>query len=215
MVDRNHPLLSEGEPITFSRGTVLWWAGDPADSLIAICTGVIKLERTCGERSMILELVGRGGLVGEEAAVAGTARATTSAVVSGGHGFRVSRRRLLRQLSRRPSLARPLMEVSQARAAIFADRLADLHSGRVAQRLARLLQQLGRDHGLRDARGTFVPLPLSRRELSDLIGCRDETVTRIMTRWQRAGMVETLREGLVLRSEGWLAREAGQASSAA
>jgi CRP-like cAMP-binding protein len=43
---------------------------------------------------------------------------------------------------------------------------------------------------------------LSRGDLADLVGCRVETTIRVMTRWQREGVVETQREGLVIRDEG-------------
>jgi CRP/FNR family transcriptional regulator len=66
--------------------------------------------------------------------------------------------------------------------------------------------------GLKDARGTFVPLRLSRGDLADMVGCRVETTIRVMTRWQREGVVETQREGLVIRDRVLLAEAAHRAA---
>jgi hypothetical protein len=45
----------------------------------------------------------------------------------------------------------------------------------------------------------LVPVVLSRGELSSLVGARVETVIRVLSRWQKQGMVETSREGFWLR----------------
>jgi CRP-like cAMP-binding protein len=62
-----------------------------------------------------------------------------------------------------------------------------------------VLLRIGEQVGLQDARGTFVPVKLSRGDLADMVGCRVETTIRVMTRWQRQGVLETQREGIVLK----------------
>ena len=41
----------------------------------------------------------------------------------------------------------------------------------------------------------FVPLPLSRQEIADLVGTTIETAIRVMSRWQKEGVVETDKKG--------------------
>jgi CRP-like cAMP-binding protein len=45
---------------------------------------------------------------------------------------------------------------------------------------------------------TFIGLPLSRQELADLIGTTLETAIRLMSRWQKEGIVLTEKEGFVI-----------------
>jgi CRP/FNR family transcriptional regulator len=94
----------------------------------------------------------------------------------------------------------------------FTQRLDDIGHGQVENRLARVLLRIGDEVGLKDARGTFVPLRLSRGDLADMVGCRVETTIRVMTRWQREGVVETQREGLVIRDRVLLAEAAHRAA---
>jgi CRP/FNR family transcriptional regulator len=56
-----------------------------------------------------------------------------------------------------------------------------------------------------EGHGTLVPVVLSRGELSSLVGARVETVIRVLSRWQKQGLLETSREGFLLRDIGALA----------
>ena len=63
-----------------------------------------------------------------------------------------------------------------------------------------LIGASGEDVGLPDSRGIFVPLRLTRGDLASMVGCRVETTIRVLKRWQREGLVETRREGLVIKN---------------
>lgn len=204
-VDRNAPLVNDGEAVRFRRGEVLWRQGDPASALFSVCTGAVKLTRRWPDgREMILDLVFRGQLMGEAAAVPGALHATTAVALTAGRAMRVEDNELRRLLRERPELTPSLLSLAVERQAAFTRRLDELNHGAVESRLARVLLRVGDEVGLKDSRGVFVPVHLSRGDLADLVGCRVETTIRIMTRWQREGVVETQREGLVLRDRATL-----------
>lgn len=209
-VDQNAPLMRDGEGLRFRRGEVLWRQGEPASALFSVCTGAVKLTRRWPDgREMILDLVFRGQLMGEAAAVPGAVHATTAVALTAGRAVRVEEPELRRMLREQPALSTTLLGLAVARQAAFTRRLDELNHGAVESRLARVLLRVGDEVGLKDSRGVFVPVHLSRGDLADLVGCRVETTIRIMTRWQREGVVETQREGLVLRDRAAL-EAAGQ-----
>jgi CRP-like cAMP-binding protein len=78
--------------------------------------------------------------------------------------------------------------------------------GTVRRRLAHVLSMLMGRSGIRDARGVFVPLRLPRSDLADLAGCRVETAVRQLTSWRDAGLLHTVREGLVVTEPEQLIR---------
>lgn len=197
-VERTAPLIVGGEGIRFKRGDVLFDVGMPADELLSICVGHVRLAVPRGDRLATLEVVGRGGLVGEAAAVPGAPYAARCEALSDGRAVRMPARKLQALLAKRPALREPLLEIACLRAARFAERLGEMGDGRVRVRLARALCDLGEQVGLHDARGTFIPLRLSRGDVADLVGCRVETAIRALSAWQREGLVDTQREGLVL-----------------
>jgi CRP/FNR family transcriptional regulator len=49
--------------------------------------------------------------------------------------------------------------------------------------------------GRREPGGVVIPMVLSRQEIADLLGTTIETAIRIMSRWQKEGLVETERSG--------------------
>ena len=211
----NAPLMAAGEAFRFRRGDVLWSQGATADWVTVICSGTVKLSRRWpGEREPILILAHRGQILGEEAALAESQRVATVTAMTPGKALRVSSEDLGRLLKRSPKLYERLLGLSCQRLAAITERLEELGQGSVEERLARVLLRVGHEVGLRDARGIFLPLRLTRGDLADLVGCRVETIIRVMTRWQREGVVETLREGLVIKHPHELEQVAVHAAAA-
>ncbi len=201
----NQLLMQQGECIRYKRGEVLWKQDDPADWMVAVCTGTIKLTREWpGGRDAILDLVHRGQLVGAGAALPNANHSSTCSVLAAGKGIRVHRNKLQSLLAQRPDLSTELLKLAHTRLQSFVKRLEEMAHGPVEQRLARVLLRIGDDVGLPDSRGVFVPLRLTRGDLAGMVGCRVETTIRVLTRWQREGLVETRREGLVIRNRDQL-----------
>jgi CRP/FNR family transcriptional regulator len=77
-------------------------------------------------------------------------------------------------------------------------RLAELTGGRIDIRFARLFLKLADQLGRQEQGATFIALALSRQDLADLTGTTIETAIRIMSRWNKDGVVRTEREGFVI-----------------
>jgi CRP/FNR family cyclic AMP-dependent transcriptional regulator len=199
-------LQDAGEPIRFKKGRLFWRHGEACDGLIVVRTGAVKVFRQSNEgRPLSLELVLRGGVVGEEAALPGARRMASVQAVTPGRALYLSHARLRGLLADDPDVLATLFEVHSARADRTFTRLEELAEVPVEGRVARLISRLANEVGLPDARGTFVPLKLSRVEIAQLASCRSETVIRLMTRWKEAGLVITQREGLVITEPEQLA----------
>jgi CRP-like cAMP-binding protein len=52
--------------------------------------------------------------------------------------------------------------------------------------------------GKKDEHGAYLSLSLSRQELADLLGTTLETAIRLMSRWQKEGVVLTEKEGFTI-----------------
>lgn len=202
-------LMRHGEEFRFKRGDRLWRQGESARFLVTLCTGVVKVTREWPDgREAVLDLAFRGDMIGELAAQEGAIQTGTCTALSSGRAIRVPAERLRRLLKVDPALSHTLLDVALRRQASFSRRLDEMAHGPVENRLARVLTRIGDQVGLKDARGTFVPVRLSRGDLADMVGCRVETTIRVMTRWQREGVVETQREGLIIRDPAVLAETA-------
>jgi len=76
-------------------------------------------------------------------------------------------------------------------------RLADM-TGSAESRAARLFLTLADRVGIPRGDGVFIPLPLSRQEVADLIGTTLETAIRLMSRWQKDEFVLTEKTGFLI-----------------
>lgn len=203
--EANSLLMQHGECIRFERGEELWQQGEGADWMMAVCTGTLKLTRQWpGGRDAILDLIHRGQLVGVGAAIPGAQHSATCSVLASGKGIRLNRPRLRALLGQKPEINATLLQLAHSRQQAFVQRLEEMAHGPVEHRLARVLLRIGDDLGLPDSRGVFVPVRLTRGDLAGMVGCRVETTIRVLTRWQRQGVVETKREGLVIRDRNQL-----------
>ena len=77
-------------------------------------------------------------------------------------------------------------------------RIGHLTNGDVELRLQNLLKDFGDRYGMYTGKTTFIPLSLSRQKLADMLNCRSETVTRIVSKWRRNGEVDFRKEGIEL-----------------
>jgi CRP-like cAMP-binding protein len=202
-VDDNALLMSHGEKFRFERGDVLWQASEPAFWMGSVCVGL--LEFTCPAsptNGLILDLAQRGQIFGIEAAIENMRRPTTCVALTSGRGIRLKAAplRALRHGVNGSEISTLLLRAQTAQNVHHATRIRELSLGQVDQRLATVLLRLAGDLGLDDARGTFLPVRLTRSDLARFVSCREETITRLMRRWEKAEIVSTLREGFVFHN---------------
>lgn len=189
-----------GEQVSFQSGDVLWNQDAPARSIFVVSTGILKLQRKWpGGSTTILGLFNRGSIIGEESVMDSPKRYATCVSIVQGKGYLVTQEKLNRVLQQK-EVALSLLKLSTTRLQKSLKRMEELLDGPVDSRLASTLLRLGSQIGISDGRGFFIPVRLTRGELAEFIGCRAETTTRLMTKWKRSGLVDTKREGIVIKN---------------
>jgi CRP-like cAMP-binding protein len=202
---------------SYKRREHLWRAGDQPQSLMVVRSGLVKLVRAAAHgRSAICGLFGPGSAIGELALIKGipfptsTIAATDSVVVAC-----IPRVEALDALRRDAALSLNLLCSLETRLALLHDKIDVLSAGSVEARLATLLlkfyEQLGDDF---DDGTSRIPVPLSRQELADLVSTSFETAIRVVSRWEREGIVSTDADGFTLKNMAALRRTSGLASVA-
>ena len=69
------------------------------------------------------------------------------------------------------------------------DRLLEIHSLEVEQRLAHSLLRLIRQVGQSGAQGTSLSIPVTRQDLADLAGTTLYTASRVVSSWDHQGLI--------------------------
>lgn len=194
-----------GEPRRFRRKQALWEMGEPAEGVFLVTSGCVKLHRVNGGRRVTLDLAHRGELLGLDGSQPGMTRSCSATALNLVKGVFVDSERLVQLAGQHGEIWPLLLSSTRDRATHFAQDLEELATLSVEQRLAKRLLDIASSVGLADARGVFIPLRMTRVELSEMAWCRSETVIRLMTKWTDNGWVQTQREGIVLRSVDGLA----------
>ena len=189
---------------SFQRGEYLFREGDPADTVFALARGRVKVVKAApGGREMILEVFGPGDPVGMVAVLREMEFPAAAVAMEETEVLAMSSRGFYRALERVPGMARWLLLGLTERLVALTRRLADLQGGSVEYRMARLFLTLADRLGRREKGASIVPLHLTRQEIAGMVGTTVETAIRVMSRWQKERLVETLPEGFrILDQEG-------------
>jgi CRP/FNR family transcriptional regulator, nitrogen oxide reductase regulator len=184
---------------TYPKGETIFEQESASDAFYAITSGRVKIFKMMPNgKDLILEVFGPGDPLGAVAAYMDRPFPASAVALEDTTCVLIPRPAFFRLLEANPSLVRGLLLGLTTRLVELTNRLAELTGGRIEPRFARLFVKLGSEMGRADRGGTFVPLALSRQELADMTGTTIETCIRIMSRWNKDGIVHTEKDGFVV-----------------
>jgi CRP-like cAMP-binding protein len=171
---------------SYRRGTPILLEGDHADSVLAIVSGCLREVRTTADgRQQTVRLVGPGELAGVEALSSPTYHATVEAVTPT-LACKVASSGVREHLAAHPDLMRAFLAEVTTEMQAIRDSALWLGALSAEERVVALLQRLTRAA----QPGAFLELPLTRLEMSEVLGLTHSTVSRIVQRLARAGVIE-------------------------
>jgi CRP-like cAMP-binding protein len=78
------------------------------------------------------------------------------------------------------------------------ERVRELSTQRVEQRVARAVLRLARQAGHSTVDGTAIEFPLRRKDVADISGTTLHTASRILTAWEKAGLLVSQNQRLTI-----------------
>ncbi len=182
------------ELTAFDKGATIFREGDAADRIYFLFLGRVKIVKSGPERDLILEILGPGEPVGAVAAFERRPFPASAVAIEPSGLISIPETAFFQLIEKRPAITRALLAGLTLRLMSLNRRLADM-TGSVEYRTARLFATLAARLGQPGDAGVFVPLPLSRQEIADLVGTTIETAIRVMSRWHKEKLVETEAKG--------------------
>lgn len=178
------------------RDQYIFLEGDAADYVYVVVEGKVKIVKQApGGKEVILEVFAATEVFGGATLLLDRHPASAVAMEPG-VVLRLPRAHYKALLQRFPPLAFQIIER-------LADRLREAHqvirglaADRVEARMARLLFKLADKIGAPAGNGTRLQLQLTRQDVADMVGCTLETAIRILSRWQKEGLIKT-EEGVI------------------
>lgn len=191
-------------------GKAIYLAGQRADRLHVVATGIVKLTGPTPEGGeVLLEVLGPASFLGTLPALGGTTHAEDAWMLTAGCLLSFDAAQFDAVLAENPSVARRALAAVGARVRTAQERVRRSASASAPVRIASTLLVLAEQFGVEDGDRILVDVPLAREDLASLAGCAPETVSRSLAEWSRDGLVETGRRWVALRRPAALAEVAG------
>ena len=181
------------------KGDAIWHAGDAPDSLTMVVEGRVKVVKHADPGDVILEMFGPGEIVGVVALYNQIRYPASAVAMEPSVLLRLPRRDWFDLLERDAAFMRAVMLAMTRLNMALTRKLASMHGTRVQARIASLFLSLAERMGRATPEGLEVPIALSRQEIAETVGTTVETAIRVMSRWNREGVLLTGRDRLSVR----------------
>lgn len=191
-------LLQQAQRQTVGAGTILFAAGQLAETVHVLVSGVAQLVQATPRGSrVVVKYVGAGEVFGSPALLDRFYPADAVTLTECTE-LRWPASVLRTIVDRYPQVALNVIRDLETRLREMEDRLRDLSSEPVEHRLARAILKLVERFGRQIPEGVEIPFPVSRQDLADLIGSTLPTVSRTLGTWETQRRIRRYRRRLVI-----------------
>lgn len=190
----------------YAQGETIYFSGDRARHLYIVASGQIKLMRhTLAGQDILVDMLSSGDFFGtlstlEEAAYPDTAQAQTSVCV-----LTITVEDFRGILARCPSAALTVLDIISKRLHDAHEMLRQLSAHPVEQRIAHILLKLADKLGESSDEGLLIQMPLTRDDIAQMTGATAETASRVMSQFQKDGIINSGRQWVAITDKVRLA----------
>ena len=198
---------------SIEEGEFFFFQGDPADYLYVLISGRAKLmQMNPSGQQVNLRTINEWQMFGALGAVRENALYPVSAEAIEQSTALAIRSDFFHDLMQtRPYLSFDLMKLMTGYIQEMQQRYRELATEKVEQRLARTLLRLTAQMGVKQADGG-IELTFTRQDLAEMSGTTLFSASRVLSEWEKRGLVESGRERVVIRKPHELVKIAEESS---
>ena len=165
--------------------------GDPDRQLYFLLEGTVRLYKIYGgHKEATVAMLKDRGVFGELDLGEGSRQRCFAEALTGVRVAVVRKSVLVEAIKRDPALATKLLFSFSERLRQSDEAIETLLSREVSARLARLLLNLGERFGETTGSGTLIDVRLTHQDLANMIVSTREAVSKVMSEFQREGLIE-------------------------
>lgn len=183
-------ILDQATPRNYPEGTAVFREGAPAERFLMLLDGFIRVVRTTREGEQVIALhIPPGQLFGIAPAMGRDIYPATAvaAVDSLTLGWPV---RLWTEFTTKyDGFATETYRTIGIRLGEFQTRVTELATQAVEQRVASALLRMANQSGRRTEAGIEIGFPVTRADIAEMTGTTLHTVSRLLSAWEREGIV--------------------------
>ncbi len=180
---------------SYERGDYLFFEEDAEPGIFILVEGLVKLiKETQDGKTIIVRLVFPGDVFGwiEWGRTQNITYYTAMAVLDSTVLY-ISNRDFINLAIKYPAVAIKMTCDATANLLQTYEILKSIASGRVEERIAKILLELADRAGTRKNDKIVIRLPLTRQDIAEMTGTTVETAIRVMSRWKKQGIINTER----------------------
>lgn len=184
----------------YAAGTAVFEQGQPAEHFFVLLHGRLRVTQVTPEgQQMVVRMVNPGDLFGIAKALRRPDYPGTSTAVVESLALAWPMAAWDGILERHPALAVNAMQTIGGRLQEAHARLRELATEEVERRVAHAVLRLASQSGKKEAGGIRIDFPVSKQDIAEMTGTTLHTVSRILSAWEAAGLVEGGRQKLLVK----------------
>jgi len=191
----------------FVRNARIFNQGDSNARAHVLLDGSVRISQSGSDGAQIvMRLIAPGEMFGTVALFTDHRYPADAEAMTGAVEASWSENDLLKLMQRYPQLATNALKIVSKRLQEAQDRMRELSTQRVEQRVAHAMIRLIRQTGRETDDGTAIMFPLRRKDIADICGTTLYSVSRILTAWEKTGWLITRDQQLIVRKPSEIRR---------
>ncbi len=181
-----HALSNDSVMKSHDRGEIIFSEGDAATGFHLLAEGRVKIFKVSPDgKEQILHIFMPGNLFGEAAVFSAGVFPASAQALEPSRTLVIPKTTLKNTISKDPEIAMKMLGMLSARLMYFSDLIENLSLKEVPGRLAAyLILQAA------DTAGDSIVLGITRNQLASMLGTIPETLSRILSRLQKQGIIK-------------------------
>jgi CRP/FNR family transcriptional regulator, nitrogen oxide reductase regulator len=181
------------------KGEIIWMSGAPSDYSGIVGVGFVKMTKSSPNgQEVAVELLGPGQAFGLLASIEGRAFPLSATAVTNTWYLKLPTREMITIYNTSLAFKDAIIRSLGPRLRRAHEMMSRLSSGKVEERLAAVLFILADSYGREMPRGVEIEVPLTRHDLSEMAGTTTESTIRVLSRWQKEGIIATERHVITI-----------------
>jgi CRP-like cAMP-binding protein len=191
--------VAKAKSLRFAKNSHIFSNGEPAHSFFLLLDGHVRVVRTTPDGEQIIaryiasgELFGIAQAIGRDTYPADAIAADDCVALAWpGSIWRET-------VERYPAFATNTYKTIGIRLQEAQDRIVEMATERVEQRVANAIMKLVNQTGRKTDDGILIDFPISRQDISEMTGTTLHTVSRLMSAWENEGLVKSGRQKITV-----------------
>ena len=208
-------ILDRATSRSYPEGTAVFREGLPADRFYLLLDGYIRVVRTTPEGEQVIALlIPPGQLFGIAPALGRDSYPATAVAASESLALGWSTRLWHEFATNYDGFATETYKTISIRLGEFHTRVIELATQAVEQRVAAALLRMANQSGRKTDEGIEIAFPVTRADIAEMTGTTLHTVSRLLSAWERDGVVRSIRRHVTVTAPHRLVVLSGAAGAA-